>query len=136
MIKSQVIGGLIGAFALVSSAAVVSAETFQPSPVLLTAQAEAFPVKSELPVNTSKNDVQAGAVSLAQADTRADRYVAQAPLTEVAPPQPAARPSSVQVKPKTVVHGQKRVDRVAYLEHNVTAVARQHVPVLMLGIGY
>jgi hypothetical protein len=135
-IKSFVMGGMLGAFAAISGAAIASAETIPPAPVLLTAPAEAFPVKSDATPDLSKKDFATDAITVAQVDPAADRFAAQGPRNEIAPPHPATRSSFEKATPKTAVHAKKRTENVAYLEHNMEPPSRPHGPVMMLGVGY
>ncbi|WP_294541223.1 hypothetical protein [uncultured Rhodoblastus sp.] len=134
-IKSTVMGGVVGIFTL-AFGAVAFAETVAPAPFLLAAPAEAFPVNSEAPGNSAKNDSTVDALSVAQAEPAADRFVSQAPPIDVAPPRPVAPSALGKTKPKTSVHAQKRADRIAFNENNSSTPSRPHGKMLMIGVSY
>jgi hypothetical protein len=136
-IKSKVMSGLFGAFALASGSAIASAETNTPTPSLLSAPAEVFTLASDGPGDSSKQQFSPGAITVAQVDaTSANAFVAQATGKEVAAPQPVERPKLAKATPKSVVFIQKRTDRIASLEHGATLLPRLHGQVNMLGVGY
>jgi hypothetical protein len=135
-IRSIIVGGMVGAFALASGATLAFAQTVAREPVLLAAPAQAFPAKSEANGDSAKNDPTVDTMSVAQSVVLAERVVTQGPPNEVAPVRPVAPTAFEKARPKSTGHLQKRADRVAFNESNFTTLSRPHSRMLMIGVSY